>query len=447
MVIVDSVAVAIMISNHLVMPIVLRRRAFAGVDLGGLRDRRAPRSRSSSSSCSATPITARPARRRWPSIGLLSFAAIAQIAPAFLGGLIWSRGTALGASVGLVVGFVTWAYTLLLPSLVWDGVFWSDVVVTGPFGIAALKPTALFGVDLPQLTHGVVWSLTLNILAYIGFSLWRPVTAMERHPGQRLRRRDRRLGRAELPPVPRQRHRRRVARHGRALSRRGAHRPLLRGLRPQPRANPRARAPKPTSTCCAMPSISWPPPSAPPPRASRCRCCCAAAPSRPKAALKLLDDASAAIQYSRDLLQHALNYAKQGITVLDRDLRLLAWNRAFIDLYELPPNLVRVGVGLDSIVHFNAERGSYGDGHGRGAGRRAHALVPSRSRAGAPEAPSLRQSHRDPLEPAAGRRPRHDLHRRDRDGRGRGGKPPRQRDAGTARPRAHRGTRPASTRR
>ena len=35
MVIVDSVAVAVMISNHLVMPIVLRRRAFAGVDLGG----------------------------------------------------------------------------------------------------------------------------------------------------------------------------------------------------------------------------------------------------------------------------------------------------------------------------------------------------------------------------------------------------------------------------
>src|SRR5205823_726200 len=56
-----------------------------------------------------------------------------------------------------------------------------------------------------------------------------------------------------------------------------------------------------------------------------------------KAALKLLDDASAAIQYSRDLLQHAIDHARQGITVLDQDLHLLAWNRAFIDLYESPP--------------------------------------------------------------------------------------------------------------
>jgi signal transduction histidine kinase/CheY-like chemotaxis protein len=79
-----------------------------------------------------------------------------------------------------------------------------------------------------------------------------------------------------------------------------------------------------------------------------------------KAALKLLDDASAAIQYSRDLLQHALDHARQGITVLDRDLHLLAWNRAFVDLYELPPELIRIGIGLDEIIRFNAERGSYG---------------------------------------------------------------------------------------
>ena len=81
-----------------------------------------------------------------------------------------------------------------------------------------------------------------------------------------------------------------------------------------------------------------------------------------KTALKLLDDASAAIQYSRDLLQHAIDHARQGITVFDRDLHLLAWNRAFIDLYELPPDLVRVGVGLEDIIRFNAERGSYGPG-------------------------------------------------------------------------------------
>jgi hypothetical protein len=177
---------AIMISNHLVMPIVLRRRMHAH---SGQRPQRADLSgfvlgvrrvailvvllfgyayyRAAGDAALA-------------AIGLLSFAAIAQIAPAFIGGLIWSRGTALGASAGLIVGFFTWAYTLLLPSLVWEGVIWSDVVISGPFGMSALKPTALFGTELPQLTHGVIWSLVLNLLAYVGFSLWRPATALER---------------------------------------------------------------------------------------------------------------------------------------------------------------------------------------------------------------------------------------------------------------------------
>ncbi|MGO4573772.1 PAS domain-containing hybrid sensor histidine kinase/response regulator [Microvirga sp. 2TAF3] len=360
MVIVDSVAVAVMISNHLVMPIVLRRRAFAGIDLGGLvlGIRRI--------SIVVVILLAYVYYRAsgeaaLAAIGLLSFAAIAQIAPAFLGGLIWSRGTALGASVGLAVGFVTWAYTLLLPSLVWDGVFWSDVVVTGPFGIVALKPTALFGVDLPQLTHGVVWSLTLNILTYIGFSLWRPVTALERiqanifvgetdnstAPSFRLFR----------PSVTVDELRATVARYlGDERTSRSfegfAH---SRGQNLELRAEADIHLLRYAEYLLAS-AIGT----------ASSRLALSLLLRRrtvsTKAALKLLDDASAAIQHSRDLLQHAINYARQGITVLDRDLRLLAWNQAFVDLYDLPPNLVRVGVGMDSIIRFNAERGSYGPG-------------------------------------------------------------------------------------
>ena len=81
-----------------------------------------------------------------------------------------------------------------------------------------------------------------------------------------------------------------------------------------------------------------------------------------KSALKLLDDASAAIQSSRDQLQHALDHARQGITVFDNNLALTAWNREFADLFDLPPSMMRVGVGLDEIVRFNAARGAYGPG-------------------------------------------------------------------------------------
>ena len=79
-------------------------------------------------------------------------------------------------------------------------------------------------------------------------------------------------------------------------------------------------------------------------------------------ALKLIDEASAAIQSSRDQLQHALDHAKQGISVFDANLTLTAWNREFAELFGLPPAMLRQGVGLDEIVRFNAGRGTYGPG-------------------------------------------------------------------------------------
>jgi signal transduction histidine kinase/CheY-like chemotaxis protein len=81
-----------------------------------------------------------------------------------------------------------------------------------------------------------------------------------------------------------------------------------------------------------------------------------------KSALKILDDASAAIQSSRDQLQYALDHARQGITVFDANLALTTWNREFAELFDLPPDLLRAGVGLDEIVRFNASRGKYGPG-------------------------------------------------------------------------------------
>jgi Na+/proline symporter/signal transduction histidine kinase/ActR/RegA family two-component response regulator len=367
MVIVESVALAIMISNHLVLPVVLRRRRFSGeaagsrpADLGGfvLGVRRVAilvvlllayaYFRGSGDAALA-------------DIGLLSFAAIAQIAPAFFGGLFWSRGTALGASAGLAIGFVIWAYTLLLPSIAWAGGFRADLISQGLFGNAFLKPTALFGSDLPQLMHGVAWSLGLNIAAYVGFSLLRPATALERLLATAF------IGNDHGPMAPSFRlFRASVSVHdlratvARYLGEERTYRSFegflrSRGLSPDGRAEADIHLLRYAEHLLAS-AIG----------AASSRLALSLLLRRrnvsTKAALKLLDDASAAIQYSRDLLQHALDHARQGITVLDRELRLLAWNRAFIDLYELPPELVRIGVGLDQIIRFNAERGSYGPG-------------------------------------------------------------------------------------
>jgi signal transduction histidine kinase len=372
MVIVETVAVAIMISNHLVVPIILRRRGgFAGEttegrepvpasDLGGfvLGVRRI--------AIVVVTLLAYAYYRAagdaaLAAIGLLSFAAVAQVAPAFFGGLFWSRGTALGASAGLAVGFAVWGYTLLLPSLALEGAFWTGFVKQGPFGLALLRPTALLGLDMPQLTHGVLWSLALNVAAYVGFSLLRPVNALERLQATAF------IGADGAPIAPSFRLFRAsvtvddlkatVARYlgEERTSRSFESFALSRGAALDGRAEADIHLLRYAEHLLAS-AIG----------AASSRLALSLLLRRrnvsTRDALRLLDDASAAIQYSRELLQHALDHARQGITVLDRDLRLLAWNRAFIDLYELPPELVRIGVGLDEIIRFNAERGSYGPG-------------------------------------------------------------------------------------
>src|SRR4030088_1410203 len=182
MVIVECVALAIMVSNDLVMPLVLQRNPESRAgrkDFGNflLKVRRI--------AIFAIMVMAYLYFRalgntQLAAIGLLSFAAIAQFAPAFFGGLIWRRATARGAIGGMLVGFATWAYTLFLPSFLDGNAFGVMFLAHGPFGIEALRPQGLFGADLAPLMHGVLWSLSLNLLTYVLLSLLRQPSSIER---------------------------------------------------------------------------------------------------------------------------------------------------------------------------------------------------------------------------------------------------------------------------
>jgi signal transduction histidine kinase len=114
------------------------------------------------------------------SIGLMSFTAVAQFAPAILGGIFWKRGTRTGALSGLIAGFVVWVYTLVFPSLVQAGFLPQRLMTEGPFGIELLRPFQLFGLhDFDYIAHAVFWSMLANLSAYIGVSLFSQPTAME----------------------------------------------------------------------------------------------------------------------------------------------------------------------------------------------------------------------------------------------------------------------------
>ena len=65
----------------------------------------------------------------------------------------------------MIAGILVWTYTLLLPSLADAAVGGLPLVAHGPFGIGLLRPQGLFGVDLPPLVHGMLWSLSINLAA------------------------------------------------------------------------------------------------------------------------------------------------------------------------------------------------------------------------------------------------------------------------------------------
>jgi Na+/proline symporter/C4-dicarboxylate-specific signal transduction histidine kinase len=128
------------------------------------------------------------------SIGLLSFAAVLQLAPASLAGLFWRHGSRTGALMGLAAGFITWMYTLFIPTFVKSGWMDASLLERGPLGLDLLRPQALFGLEgVPSLSHGVLWTLIFNIGFYILGSVMFPPTENE----QRLAEQFVNLGRQE----------------------------------------------------------------------------------------------------------------------------------------------------------------------------------------------------------------------------------------------------------
>jgi Na+/proline symporter/signal transduction histidine kinase len=114
------------------------------------------------------------------SIGMVSFAAVAQFAPAIIGGIYWKKATKHAALTGILVGFLMWFYTLVVPSIVGAGLLDQSILQEGLFHQWFLRPNALFGLEgLDTLTHGFFWSLFLNTAIFIGVSLFTERSSQE----------------------------------------------------------------------------------------------------------------------------------------------------------------------------------------------------------------------------------------------------------------------------
>jgi Na+/proline symporter/signal transduction histidine kinase len=293
------------------------------------------------------------------SIGLLSFAAVLQFAPSLVGGIYWHRGNYFGAICGLVAGFAVWCYTLLIPTLL--GV--------PPTGIPdpALQPYWLpspvfLGVNVDWLTHGTLWSISANLLCYVAGSFFGDVKGREREYARRF------LQEAQLVPAPQSDSTRKTATVGdlqRLLERffgtRGAKDAIAeyatqRGqLLPalEVHADPDLARFTERFLAGAL-------------GASTARLLLAQTlrerEVKPEEVFRLLDETSHVIQFNRELLRATLEHLSQGISVVDENLRLVAWNKRYLELFEYPAEIVSVGKPIADLIRYNAERGLLGSG-------------------------------------------------------------------------------------
>ncbi|URQ74434.1 MAG: hybrid sensor histidine kinase/response regulator [Candidatus Ochrobactrum gambitense] len=355
MVIVACVALSIMISNHLVLPLFIRsmakRHPAEQPDLTKviLNTRRVTIIAILALAFAYYRFTSN--NIHLASIGFVSFAAIAQFAPAFIGGLFWRNANGRGAMLGLSAGFLVWAYTLLLPTMAPEN---AAILRDGFLGFTALRPEALFGTDALPLTNGVIWSLAANTLFYVLGSLSRASTPLERIQASIF------LPRYSIAAPTLKRFRTTVtvaelkATMARYLGSERVERAFLRFEgHEQRRLDPGMTVDTPliryaeqllgtaVGTASARLVLSL---------------LLQRNDASGRDARQLLDDASAALQQNRDLLQIALDQMEQGITVFDKDFRLAFWNRQFRTLLNLPDEVMQVGIPVSEIVEHLVRR-------------------------------------------------------------------------------------------
>lgn len=350
MVIVATVALSIMISNNIVIPFLLWRFASVIRTTGGnwssmiLNTRRVSIAIVIFAAFAYYQQTTETARLA--SIGLLAFAAIAQFTPALLIGLFWRNANARGAFWGMLGGFLVWAYTLLVPSLAAEPYAW---IVDGPFGITALQPQALFGSGGDALTHGVFWSLLANVILVIFGSLSRNATPLERIQAQTF------VPRRPLgdPGLKRFSTNITVAELKETVGRYVGDERMERAFSTFEVSESRTLNNYVTADVELVRYAEQILASAV--GTSSARLVLGLLLEKDGASrqdtVRLLDDASEALQQNRDLLQLALSQMDQGISVFDRDYRLTNWNGQFRRLMDLPAQFGQFGMPLKDITN------------------------------------------------------------------------------------------------
>lgn len=365
MVILATIAISIMVSNDIVIPLLLKFRWSGNTshhDFGQLVLRIRRITIIGVLALAYLTYLAIAEFNSLAATGLLSFAAVAQFGPALIGGMYWKRGNRYGALAGMSSGILIWGYTMMLPSLANAGWVESGLFADGPMGIYWLRPESLFGSRMDFLTHGVFFSLGANLILYIAVS---NIT--------RQRVIDRIQASAFIDSIDTRNTK--SARPWMGSTSVGDLMSLCeRFLEPEPvdkafsdyflhsnkesfRPDDRASIEVIQFTERLLTGVLG---------ASSARIVINSALQGKEIqisdVISIVDEASQVLEFNRALLQATIENVSQGISVVDHNLRLVVWNQHYLDLFNFPDNLIRVGEPIENIFRFNAQNGEYGLG-------------------------------------------------------------------------------------
>lgn len=274
------------------------------------------------------------------SIGLLAFSLVIQLLPAIVGGLYWKRGHAQGVCAGLVGGLISWVLWLLLQA---GGSDASNFMFTDSL-----------------ISQGAIFSLLVNGVLYVLFSLLAQPNLIDRMQ-------------AQLFVVPREELTDQTA-PAKVRIRVGDLTQLLSTFLGAERASSliddfTLKSPSELTDShepsaefiefCerALGGVIG---------ASSARAMMRAAlyrqPLNFEEVASFFDDTTQAIQFNQDILFTTLENLQQGICVVDKDLKLVVWNRGYQELFDYPDDLLFVGQLIEKLIYFNVENGECGPG-------------------------------------------------------------------------------------
>ncbi len=349
MVIVACVALAIMVSNHIILPLLLRRKADRSLD--GPRNMEQLILNIRRTTIFILLIAAYLYYRAVDnsaalvSIGLVSFAAIAQLAPVFFIGLFWRRANSRGALTGMTLGFIIWAYSLLLPTLLSTD---SSLLNDGLFGLEFLRPEQLFYLNLSPLGNGVFSSLLFNTIGLVIGSLLHKSNSLEliqstvfvrqeARPNTDYSLTDSNVTVGDLMET--------VAQYLGEVRTSRSFEAFMKDTDVRLERSDLSDAGLLEFSEQLLASAVG---------ASSSRLVHSLLIKRfdhaSNSELKLLDDASQALQFNRGVLQTALDQIEQGISVFDADYRLSSWNRKFREILNLPSRIGTAGIPFSEII-------------------------------------------------------------------------------------------------